>query len=397
MRPFSWVGVSRGLGGLTLALLFLGVPGVEAATTYYVATSGLATCSTNREAPSGSVSTSLRCLRAGDTLYFLAGTYTTAIDNPPGGSGEQSRVTIAGAPGQRVVIRNPGADRLLRFSGSNVGYITVDNVVMDGNGMPLWNVKIGDGAHHIRIQNSEIFGCGGSGILTGGTGNEFINLHIHHLGKSDLDHGIYQVGDHTLMQNNHIHDIPGFGLHNYDGGNSPNVSNNTMVGNTIHDTGAASILFSSGHNNIAYNNISYNSNTEGIKLWGGSNGEVYHNTIYHNRLDCIYTSQSNTTARNNICFQNGYNGVRNDGGSGMTQSHNLLGTDPLFVNAGAGDFHLRPGSPAIAAGMPLAAVPTDMEGRVRGGNVDIGAYEFGAGPPQPTGPQAPTNLRVLTQ
>jgi hypothetical protein len=83
---------------------------------------------------------------------------------------------------------------------------------------------------------------------------------------------------------------------------------------------------------------------------------------------------------NTIVFDNG-----SDVYGPVVESHNLR-EDPRFVNP-AGDFHLRPVSPAIDAGdnvPPGGLGPTDFEGdrRRRGIRVDIGADE-GAPPGEP--------------
>ncbi len=56
----------------------------------------------------------------------------------------------------------------------------------------------------------------------------------------------------------------------------------------------------------------------------------------------------------------------------------LTGIDPLFVNPDSGDYRLQPCSPLINAGSNAYVLDsTDLDGlpRIRGGTVDIGAYE----------------------
>ena len=59
---------------------------------------------------------------------------------------------------------------------------------------------------------------------------------------------------------------------------------------------------------------------------------------------------------------------------------NITNRNALFVNAPAGDFRLAAGSPAIGAGTNLpwmdGALDLDRRPRLRGGTVDMGAYEF---------------------
>ena len=62
----------------------------------------------------------------------------------------------------------------------------------------------------------------------------------------------------------------------------------------------------------------------------------------------------------------------------ITEGTGNQSADPRFVNAGAGDFHLRAGSPAIDAGTSQdRALPLDLDGQPRpqGAALDLGAYE----------------------
>ncbi|RMI12946.1 MAG: hypothetical protein D6681_06230, partial [Calditrichaeota bacterium] len=68
--------------------------------------------------------------------------------------------------------------------------------------------------------------------------------------------------------------------------------------------------------------------------------------------------------------------------SDATDPSNLAADTSFFVNAADHDYHLRAGSPAIDAGVDIAAVTTDFEGNPRpAGHYDVGAFEY----QQPTG------------
>ena len=64
-------------------------------------------------------------------------------------------------------------------------------------------------------------------------------------------------------------------------------------------------------------------------------------------------------------------------------AHDTCGVSPGLVNTGTDTFdaHLLASSLAIDAGLATAAPPNDFAGNFRGAQPDIGAYEYGAGPP----------------
>ena len=182
----------------------------------------------------------------------------------------------------------------------------------------------------------------------------------------------------------------GYALHGYSSGG---VSNNIIRHNYFHDTGAPVLMCH--ENNQLHNNIlvlaplapagQRNGIETGQSCSGAASGgnRIYNNTIVDSGGSCITSGYSSgNIVRNNICYQNDNDAVV--GGSGTVVSNNLLGQNPLFVNAAAGDFHLQNGRPAIDAGVVITGLS------FHGSAPDLGALESGAGGQLP----APRNLRL---
>lgn len=63
----------------------------------------------------------------------------------------------------------------------------------------------------------------------------------------------------------------------------------------------------------------------------------------------------------------------------ISGTNDIINTDPLFVNPGLEDYHLKSGSPCINKGIKTAEVLSlDIENRIRDNSPDKGCHEFGA-------------------
>ncbi len=175
------------------------------------------------------------------------------------------------------------------------------------------------------------------------------------------------------------------------------VSNVKIYNNTLHNLSGSGVTLAnyteSGYpepkfSNISmYNNTIYNAGTKAGNSWGGGG------------IDVQTSSNTGITIRNNILSKAGSFNVA--ASSGSTVSNNLFdagstsGTsavqgNPAFMNVAKADFHLQATSPAINTGITTGAptVDFDQQARPQGGQVDIGAFEYGssASSPSPTSP-----------
>ncbi|MBC8103689.1 MAG: right-handed parallel beta-helix repeat-containing protein, partial [Cytophagales bacterium] len=171
---------------------------------------------------------------------------------------------------------------------------------------------------------------------------------------------------------------------------------------------------------LVQNNLSFNNGGSGIHAYKSHRVDIINNTAYHNGASpelnwgqIFVQNADDMKMINNILVSRPnqpINSVGPDGGdqksTKVVRAHNLYFgglapkltgegdriADPLFVNASTdhkvADFHVKPGSPAIGAGMRAPFMPyLDLDGKLRlaAAAPDRGAYQYGKAPAQTAG------------
>lgn len=357
-------------------------------TTYYVATNGNnANPGTSTGQPFLTIARGLQALSAGDTLYIRAGAYNESIPNTiPSGTSWSNPVTVSGYPGETVTLQPSDSLDIAISFGSGKQYIILANLIIDAPSGGF-GIFADHGCHHTRYQNVEVKNAGYTGVLwgygdpyTSPTSHEFLGGSVHDCGTNGQDHGFYISGDSNLVEDCHIYNNSGHGVHIYHspGDNHGAPDNNIVRRCRSHDNeigpGVGTYW---GSNNQVYNNLLYRNGGGGIRQ-NGTSTLIYNNTIYDNDEAGIHLLGGTATIRNNIIYNT--NTAISEAGGSATTSHNLT-SNPSFVNAAGDNFKLQSGSAAIDTGTDLSATfTTDFDGASRpfGSAWDIGAYEFGA-------------------
>jgi Right handed beta helix region len=391
-----------------------------AGNTYYVATNGNNGngCNTNINTPQRDIKNGIACLGPGDTLRIRGGTYAEPLDTCcgtvwPSGTSWSNAITIEGYPGETVIIQpNIGQIGYLvsMFKASGITqYIILNNLsFVETRTNVNAIIRPDKGAQFIRISNCKIHGNiddheegAGMGILAG-KGIEILNNELWDMSS----YAIYMPEDNNLVDGNYIHNVGGYGIHQYGTGCSTCsnniIRNNRLIGNgrligTAGQPGCGMVL-SSGVNNVAYNNVVAGHQNGGcaIQVYGGMlDAQVYNNTIVGNSGPCVKIDPGaqNAIVRNNICYNNGSD-IANAGINSTIDHNTTNAVDPHLANDGAGYYHLTASSACcIDTGFTIALVPDDIDHDARlSGSYDIGADEFGGGA---QALPAPANLRVI--
>ena len=170
-------------------------PSVTNATVYHVATTGndSRSCTTAQaiSTPKATIVSGITCLSAGDTLYIRQGTYisenldTTRI-NIPSGTSWSNPVTIAGYPGETVIMLR---GNIRMHGGAVTSYVIFNNIIIDC-AVTECGIYLTAPVHHIRFSNMEVMNSttssNGAGMISGNASFlEFLNCKIHDAGAGN--------------------------------------------------------------------------------------------------------------------------------------------------------------------------------------------------------------------
>jgi hypothetical protein len=379
---------------------------------YHVSPAGLDSNPGSETRPFRTIQRAADSVKPGDTVLVEDGVYTYSGPN-------KCRDKVA------VCISRGGApDNWVVFRSRNKRAVKIDG----GNGKVDSGFVVRGGASYVRIQDFEMTGfanangsAGGIALFGGGSHFQVIGNHIHNIGRvctntSNAQNGIYIEADNVLVEGNLVYDVgrltPGqhgcqpsneywknhdHGVYHEDG-NHVTIRNNIIY--NIKQGWAIHVWPKSrAYMNILNNTIAFGNQNKGklgaIVLWAPSVGgmKVSDSTIANNIFYGVNTAAirmggesredpvkfANVRISNNVIS----NGVllfaeKSIDISGLILADNLEKTDPKFSDPASFDFHLRPDSPAIDAGIALPSVANDYDGRARprGGRMDIGAYEY---------------------
>jgi len=323
-------------------------------------------------------------------------------------------------------IHDLGTNQIMTSSDNRI-----ENSVIEGCGSESANagecIWIADGAHRNVIANNTIRNAGHGLVGVGGDKTSMSPSEDNRVVSNDLDNPwasnvlIYGPGTRTVVECNKIHNTSTSGV-NYartgiqingvdnvvryneifdnmsDGiqiqgysfqGLMQNATGNQIYHNTVYNNGGAGleIVQKDGDvsNNVIQNNIFWGNNTLSQRTWGGEKWDIWIDLYNANRV-WPQGSLNGNVIRNNIMASSAADAgkgwmliVRSAGGnyqytraqaestfSGVSAN---LETNPLFVNAGSGDFLLQSGSPAIDAGLAISGMS------FLGPAPDLGAHE----------------------
>ena len=366
---------------LVSCLLLCAVSSVGLAeTTYFVSPAGADGNDGSVERPFATIHKAADVVKPGDTVIVKDGVYTAKEGGKHGLVVERSGtaeapITFRSEHRWGAVLDGKGSRTPYGWTfGQNAAYIVVEGFeIKEFKWGGFWN----DYAHHVTMRRNHIHHIGNvdsdiniekAGMCGGWDGERARYLVydgnvFHDIGRTGPaqkhrfhDHGIYTCGKHIVITNNLFYDCNcGWGIQ--------------VAGyKTVEDMVISNNIFAFGRP------------TGHIILWQPCHNITIQNNIFYkptsaNAINFLSKDLQGITIRNNLTFGCG---LKDDDDKGVSKVvGNIVGKDPMFVDAAKRDFRLKPESPTVDAGIADLAPVADVDGKSRpqGKGVDIGPYE----------------------
>ena len=404
---------------IVLFVVILGFPaGAKnaSAATYYISPTGSDTTGNGTLAsPWGSLKKAHDNLSPGDTVYARGGTY----ENSAGQDMQGARWTASGIPGSPITIAAyPGETPVFHRASGGQKFLLMRVVDSAPKGVGIHDVTI-DGLTIDGYQNAiSTRGCPSFINNTTWSYSDCANARdilgkpipdeVRHMDNiiirnntilNSIGHGIYPGAQTRNIEiyNNRIENPGGHGIHLF---HETGVIGGEIYNNVVSGGKVGIGVYTEANGVNVYNNTIYNQTVAGLKFGNVIDVVVENNVVLENTAPAI-SSTSGTGELADISFDHNLYYRTNSGPIAIWGGTNyqdlaawqgIIGPDddnseeanPLFVNAGAADFHLQSGSPAIDTGASTHAPSVDIDGNSRpidgdgagGAQFDKGAHEF---------------------
>ena len=300
----------------------------------------------------GSYGTLNNCTLTGNSASTRGGGAQNSTLNNCTLTGNTSPTGNGGATGNSALYNCTLTGNWAFYGGGGVCYGLLNNCTLSGNSATLQ----GGGA-----QNGTLNNC----LLTGnsaGDGGGAFNATLSNCTVTANSAGTCGGADLGTLNNCRV--IGNTATNNYGGVGNAELNNCLVAGNSAVSCGGA------GWSTLRGCTVS--SNSASTDCGGTTFCTLYDSIIYFNTSPA--SPNFGATVGVSYCCTSPAPPV----GSGS----NNISSDPQFINAAAGNYHLKPGSPCIDAGnnsYTYLRGSTDLDGnpRIAHGIVDLGAYEAG--------------------
>jgi len=354
-----------------------------------------------------------------DVIHIAQGTY---VGNFVYASTEENDLSILGGYSSDFSLRDVDATNTVLDGnyGGRVLTLTATDSVASVGGITLVNgytVDDGGGAridsNYLTFTNNIVSNNESNGSTNGGGGlylsigswtdraplNTVFSDNVISGNIAKKGGGVFILDGNTIFENNTIENNSG----NSGGGiyvihNNIEIINNVFTGNTGYGSG----LYLKSYKADLVNNLVVSNNGTGVYFDSKSHGgeiNLSNNTITDDINLILNSTGSSATLVNNILYNSTVIDDDKNGDSFFStvilsnnsiatistkqtidiESNNVVGQEPLFVDAANSDYRLSSDSPLIDQGAATDNVTsTDLDGNTRivGSAIDIGAYEY---------------------